>query len=353
VSVRGWVAGGVVSTVAVGGLVAPVLLLMAVSGGSTAAAAAAPSECGVAVDVSGAKVPDLDSTQLARAGTIYGIAREVFGPEGLAEKAALVGLVTAMQEATLLNKASRANPGSLAFPHDAVAPGDHDSVGIFQQRDAWGPLAVRMDVAQSARMFYTGGRAGQPGLDDIDGWQDMPLATAAQRVQRSAFPLAYAKWEPMATRVVERLSGAPVTSVCEPPPDRGVVAPGDVGVMLGYARSLVGVPYVWGGTTESGVDCSGLLYYAWRKAGHPMRVRTAQQMYANSDPIAPGQEQGGDIIFSSFDGDGAGHMIVVIRPGWAVEAPRTGLYVRERAYEVRGDMRIGRLRGSAFSGGQP
>ncbi len=48
-------------------------------------------------------------------------------------------------------------------------------------------------------MFYTGGRQGQPGLMDINGWQSMSVTGAAQAVQRSAFPFAYAAgnhWPP-------------------------------------------------------------------------------------------------------------------------------------------------------------
>ncbi len=51
------------------------------------------------------------------------------------------------------------------------------------------------------------GRSHNPGLTDVNGWQDMSVAQAAQAVQRSAFPDAYAKWEPAARAIVERLAG--------------------------------------------------------------------------------------------------------------------------------------------------
>jgi murein DD-endopeptidase MepM/ murein hydrolase activator NlpD len=127
----------------------------------------------------------------------------------------VVAIATAMQEATLLNLASLANPGSLKFPHDDVASGDHDSVGLFQQRDAWGPMAVRMNPAQSADMFYTGGRAGQRGLLDIERWQQMTIAQAAQAVQVSAFPDAYARWENLALNTVNALDDVDLTGGCE------------------------------------------------------------------------------------------------------------------------------------------
>lgn len=58
-------------------------------------------------------------------------------------------------------------PESLTLPHDGVG-GDHDSVGAFQQRQAWGPLRCTMDIACSAGLFYDGGADGQRGLTDFD-----------------------------------------------------------------------------------------------------------------------------------------------------------------------------------------
>jgi murein DD-endopeptidase MepM/ murein hydrolase activator NlpD len=60
-------------------------------------------------------------------------------------------------------------------------------------------------------MFYNGGQAGQRGLLDISGWEHMSVTEAAQAVQVSAYPDAYAKWEPLATRIVRR-AGHAVTS---------------------------------------------------------------------------------------------------------------------------------------------
>jgi murein DD-endopeptidase MepM/ murein hydrolase activator NlpD len=91
--------------------------------------------------------------------------------------------------------------------------GDRDSIGVFQQRTAWGRRTERIDPMASARMFFTGGHAGQRGLLDITGWQRMPVTVAAQEVQVSAYPDAYAKWEPLATKLVDQI--AHVDASCE------------------------------------------------------------------------------------------------------------------------------------------
>jgi hypothetical protein len=88
-----------------------------------------------------------------------------------------------------------------------LAYGDRDSLGVFQQRTAWGSVLERMSPETSAEMFFTGGRGGQPGLLDISGWASMSVAQAAQAVQVSAYPDAYAKWEPLAVRIVKTIAG--------------------------------------------------------------------------------------------------------------------------------------------------
>jgi murein DD-endopeptidase MepM/ murein hydrolase activator NlpD len=72
-------------------------------------------------------------------------------------------------------------------------------------------------------MFYTGGHGGQRGLFDIHGWQSMPLWAAAQAVQVSAFPTAYARWERLARATVAALLGGvvPVADV-SPAPTTGL-----------------------------------------------------------------------------------------------------------------------------------
>ncbi|MEO6142692.1 MAG: GAF domain-containing protein [Dermatophilaceae bacterium] len=59
-----------------------------------------------------------------------------------------------------------------------------------------------MDAAAAFRMFYAVGRQAAPGLLQIHGWESTPWTEAAQAVQRSAFPDAYAKWQRVAEQIV-------------------------------------------------------------------------------------------------------------------------------------------------------
>jgi murein DD-endopeptidase MepM/ murein hydrolase activator NlpD len=64
-------------------------------------------------------------------------------------------------------------------------------------------------------MFYTGGHNGQPGLLDIKGWENMGIAQAAQAVQVSAFPDAYAQWETIAVQAVRDLGDTTIDPGCD------------------------------------------------------------------------------------------------------------------------------------------
>ncbi len=124
----------------------------------------------------------LDAAQIGNAGAIMQVGKGV----GATQRDIVIALMTAMQESTLRN----------------IDYGHLDSLGLFQQRAAWGSRADRTNPRKSARMFFKGGQAGQRGLLDFKNRANMSLTEAAQAVQVSAFPNAYAKWADMAKALV-------------------------------------------------------------------------------------------------------------------------------------------------------
>jgi hypothetical protein len=118
---------------------------------------------------------------------------------GLPERAVTIALATALQESALRN----------------IGYGDRDSLGLFQQRPSqgWGTPKEIMDPAYAAGKFYD-------HLVEVPGYTRLPLTVAAQRVQRSGFPQAYAKHEPDATLLAAALTGqSAATLTCEGRPD--------------------------------------------------------------------------------------------------------------------------------------
>ncbi|WP_077223300.1 peptidoglycan-binding domain-containing protein [Rathayibacter sp. VKM Ac-2630] len=129
----------------------------------------------------------LSEEQLANVRTIIAEGRTA----GVPEYGWVVAIATAMQESRLRN----------------LEGGDRDSVGLFQQRPStgWGDAADLVDPVFASRAFY--GAANSPtentGLLDVPGWESMSVTEAAQAVQVSGYPDAYAQWETLAREAVE------------------------------------------------------------------------------------------------------------------------------------------------------
>ncbi|EPR75536.1 Autolysin precursor [Leifsonia rubra CMS 76R] len=114
---------------------------------------------------------------------------------GVSDYGITIALATAMQESSLRN----------------LNWGDRDSVGLFQQRPSsgWGTIEQLTTPSHSARLFYGGpsnpNKGKTRGLLEISGWQNMSLTRAAQAVQISGHPNAYAKWETSARSWLQQL----------------------------------------------------------------------------------------------------------------------------------------------------
>src|SRR5699024_2955326 len=127
---------------------------------------------------------------------------------GISRKGICIALSVELVETNLTMYANSNVPESLNFPHDAVGS-DHDSTGLFQQRQAWGPLSETMDPTLSARLFFLGGHAGQRGLTDFPYNSDARTPGGwAQAVQVSAFPDRYDERWAEAQEIYDRLVGS-------------------------------------------------------------------------------------------------------------------------------------------------
>lgn len=126
---------------------------------------------------------ELSPEQASNAATIAAVGIS----KGLPDRAVTIALATAMQESALRN----------------LDHGDRDSLGLFQQRPSmgWGTPEQITDPVYSAAIFYD-------HLVEVPEYARLPLTVAAQKVQRSGFPEAYAKHEPDATVLTAAFGGA-------------------------------------------------------------------------------------------------------------------------------------------------
>lgn len=122
-----------------------------------------------------------NDSQREHARTVIRVGRQL----GVSDYGIVIALATAMQESSFRN---------------ITRAVDHDSLGLFQQRPAWwGTPEQLTDPVYATTAFFKGARGTNGGwsrgLLGISGWENMELTVAAQRVQRSAHPDLYAKWE--------------------------------------------------------------------------------------------------------------------------------------------------------------
>ena len=139
----------------------------------------APDQCTAEVD---GRLVSLDPSQARYAGLITAIAVQ----RGMPARAASIALAAAYQESNLRN----------------LRGGDRDSAGLFQQRPSqgWGTQDQVRDPVHAANAFYD-------ALAKVDGYERLEITVAAQEVQRSGFPDAYADHEPDARALASALTG--------------------------------------------------------------------------------------------------------------------------------------------------
>jgi hypothetical protein len=177
---------------------------------------------------------ELDPDQAANAATIAAVAIR----RKLPGRAATIAIATAMQESKLVNL-----PG-----------GDLDSIGLFQQRPSqgWGTAAQVHDPVYATNAFYD-------VLVKIEGYQSLPITASAQKVQRSAFPSAYAEHEPEAriwASVLTGYSPAGLSCVLGTVSRSAAQAPGPGGLTL-RAHTLVTAATAALGRTGTALAGSG------------------------------------------------------------------------------------------------
>ncbi len=244
----------------------PLLVIAGAAGVGTAAetvAAGRSMTCsvgGTAATVAGVQ---MDATQMGRAQTITNVAAAL----GLDSYAATVALATAQQESRILMLANDGSDptltagqalitgSSLDYPHDGIG-NNYDSVNTFQQRwlSGWGTVAQLMDPVYAAEQFYD-------RLVAVPNWQTIPLTQAAQAVQGSANPDAYAPWEPFGTELTAMLWPAAQAAAADPAGPAAGVCPGLAVPPGSWIRPTDGpITSTFGmrwGSMHEGVDIAG------------------------------------------------------------------------------------------------
>ncbi len=146
-------------------------------------------------------------------------------------------------------------------------------------------------------------------LQTMIAQQQAAQAAAAQRARLAA----------------QAQAAAPVGSFGVGDPTGGSVPPGRYSGVVGIAMRYLGTPYVWGGSSPSGFDCSGFVMYVFAQVGISLPHYTvAQWDYPDSVSVPRNDLQPGDLVFFA----GLGHVGIYVGNGQFIHAPHTGDVVR-------------------------
>ncbi|MFI5589387.1 C40 family peptidase [Amycolatopsis sp. NPDC051758] len=305
--------------VLIGGGIAEIAGAFFGSGGSSASLTCVPD------DAPNGTVPGMSAEQIGNAATIVAVGKQ----KGVPEPGWVVAIAAAMQESQLHN----------------LHYGDRDSLGLFQQRPSmgWGSPEEITTPTYAASKFFD-------HLMATPNWQNMSVNDAAQAVQGSGFPNAYAQHEDTARAVVAAVSGVR----CEPAPATGTgdcdniqAATAAAMIAINYACGQRGLPYVWGGNGplngDQGFDCSGLTKAAYEAAGVSL-PRTAHTQYQAGPRVPDGQSLlPGDLVYYGTS-TRIRHVGLYIGNGKMVNAPDFGQRVKVGNYRYRGDDYVGATR---------
>ncbi|MBZ3904449.1 C40 family peptidase [Streptomyces griseiscabiei] len=287
------------------------------------------------VHIEGLALPEI---QIPHAATIVATGISLDVPK----KGQIIALATAMQESRLRNLSS----------------GDLDSLGLFQQRPSqgWGTPEQIRDPVYASERFYK-------ALLEVSGWQQMTLTQAAQAVQMSRYPDAYAPWEPLATALQKAIAGTfpsadkddteatPSAPQCTTDDGSSFGRIPEGAVPKGYeipagtdprarkaivwAMQQLGTLYQWGGscTNPRGADpmgrcdCSSLMQQAYAHAGVTL-TRTTYTQVNEGKAVSAKALKPGDLIFSRGSAARPEHVGMYLGEGLVIEAPRTSKPVR-------------------------
>ncbi|MQS13469.1 NlpC/P60 family protein [Streptomyces kaniharaensis] len=254
------------------------------------------------------------------------------GPREAADRAAAVGVASDRARRILdaaTSTAAAASRASAAARAAAEAAGKAAAeVGAARSR------AEARLAAQQTEVAAIGQRREQL-LADLAAARDTTVELERQR-REALEAIAAREAEAAARAAAEAAAAAAAKSGPAAPPARPWSAEG-AAAAVAFARSKIGLPYVWGGDGPGGYDCSGLTMMAWREGGKRLNHFAADQ-YAQSTPITYRDLRPGDLVFWTATGRAADihHVGLYIGDDQMIEAPRTGMPVKQASLWIMG-----------------
>ena len=216
------------------------------------------------------------------------------------------------------NEAARVAAQRGAYVQE-LATKQNTTVELINQREA----ALEAERQEAARI------AAEQAAAAAEAQRQADAAAAAERAAAAAAAAAASSSYDADDDDDDDSYSAPSYSYEEPSYSAPSYSGGGADTAIATAKGYLGVPYVWGGESYGGVDCSGLTMLAWESAGVDLpHLSRAQYGYGTHVPI--GSMEAGDLIFWSSNGTQSGiyHVAIYLGGGQMIEAPTFGVPVR-------------------------
>ena len=216
------------------------------------------------------------------------------------------------------------------------APRALDAAAVAPQPDVVAWLA---DVDEAEGRLGLHGRAltqlelGEP-VDIVneaeDGWLEVVAPLQPTSLDARGYPgwlLAAHVGEQVPDRSPLPATGESFTSLNSPGPLRSGHS---AEAFIAQARQHLGLPYLWGGMCDWGLDCSGLVHLSLRRLGLVF-PRDADDQYDACEHVSAADALPGDLYFFAHEGKRPHHVGIITAPGIMLHAPETGAMIVEEA----------------------
>ncbi|MFJ2576063.1 C40 family peptidase [Kitasatospora aureofaciens] len=257
------------------------------------------------------------------------------GPREAGRRAAVVG-VASDRTRQILDAATSTAAAASRASGTARAATEAAGKAAVEVGAAKGRAEARLAAQQSEVVAI--GRRREQLLADLAAARHTTVELERQRREALEATAARAAAEKAAAEQAAAEAAAAAAAQAGPaaPPARPWSAEG-AAAAVAFARSKIGLPYIWGGEGPAGYDCSGLTMMAWREGGRQLNHFAADQ-YAQSTPIRYRDLRPGDLVFWTDTGRAADihHVGLYIGDDQMIEAPRVGMPIKKASLWIMG-----------------
>ncbi|RKE19826.1 NlpC/P60 family protein [Streptomyces sp. TLI_171] len=299
-------------------------------------AAAAETDRAAAADRAAGLVAEIyrqgASPQLSAVDALLGLR----GTGSLSDQAAAVGIAGAQTrqilDAATATAAEAARAAAAARTAEAAARAAADAVRTAKEQ-------AEQRLAEQQRQVTEIGRRREALLAELATARNTTVELERRR-QEALEAIAAREAEEAARRAQAEAEAAAAAEAARhhaAPQRESVWSAGGSAAALAFARSVIGLPYIWGGEGPQGYDCSGLTMMAWRRGGKQLTHFAADQ-YAESTPVTYAQLRPGDLIFWTRTGRAADiyHVGIYLGDDQMIEAPRPGTAIKQASLWIMG-----------------